>query len=171
MISHPTPTEEDHTIMDAETKTGTRRKPTARKPKPDAVDRAVAGVDRAIARLIALLDDPDPRIVGRAREGLERFGIGSLIGLARAVGRARLRGADVTWCRLLRALDVLSSTSDLRGGALEVLTSALFSGTTAPVFERLLRSREGPGPVPEEVAWVLGCIPPGWRRPESAEDR
>ena len=59
-------------------------------PTTDEVDRAVAGVRRAIGRLIALLDADDPATIEQAARELAGLGAAAAVGpLAEALARGR----------------------------------------------------------------------------------
>src|SRR4051812_28051139 len=73
------------------------RKPSGGKVGPpveegtrDEVDRAVAAVDRAIGRLVGLLDHDDSRVASEALLALDDLGGDAVVGpLAAALGRSR----------------------------------------------------------------------------------
>src|SRR4051794_13811459 len=85
-----------------------------RKPSPDRVDRALAGVRAAVGRLVGLLDDPDPAAVGRAAVALADVGPFAVGPLAAALQRCAAPGDSLILCGVLLTFGMKEPAAVLR---------------------------------------------------------
>ena len=123
------------------------------KTKQDAVDRAIAAVDRAIGRLIALLKSAEPGIGDKVLQGLERLGPAAIDFLA-----AELDGAkqdSLLRMRIASALASLGSRPEFRRPALRTLLAARLAEPETAVAGRMSIALGKLDPTEEEMVRAL----------------
>ncbi len=139
--------------------------PSKTRPQPDAIDRALTGVDRAVGRLIAQLVTDDREESLRVLRGLLRLGPMAVDFLADAYTRnprdARLR------CRIVSALMAFGSVPAARPAAVQAMLSARLQEHDPTVVMRIQVALAQLAPSAEERAAHLATIPAG--RASSAE--